>query len=297
MPGCAYESPECEGLVFRSATGARWHSSCAPGRAVSWANKIAKQLDIPDLDIRSSLWRTASMTDSALSLLSGVGTGSSLSRPALERLAAARLLWRALETDIGPAPDDVRAPLITALAAVLGAYDDGGLVLGAPTEAPSVGPAVSAIQLASLELRVRGEIDQHAQQALPGILFDLGLATSAHEAFWVIPYDIQGGIRSVVEVARGSFNEVNISIPVVMTAVLTVGADFFAVAHNHPGGDTNPSVADVQLTQSITEAAATVGLYFQDHWIVGPKGNAFSFARRGMMTPAEPEGHDAADLP
>lgn len=237
------------------------------------------------------------MTDSALALLTNSGVGTAVSRPSIERIAAARLLWRALEADLGPARDEIRAPMVTGLAAVLGAFDEGGLVDSETTAfTPDISPN-DVVQLVSLELRVRGELGAHARGVLPGILVDLGLATSANEAFWVIPYDIQGGIRSVVEVARGGFNEVSIPINVVLTAVVTVGADFFAVAHNHPGGDTRPSLADVDLTESIVQAADLIGLYFQDHWIVGPKGQPFSFAANGLLTPAVPPGHEPARLP
>jgi DNA repair protein RadC len=44
--------------------------------------------------------------------------------------------------------------------------------------------------------------------------------------------------------------------------------------HNHPGGDTTPSRADIRLTQAIVEVAKPLGIHVHDHNIVGKAGHA-----------------------
>ncbi|MEA3333500.1 MAG: JAB domain-containing protein [Pseudomonadota bacterium] len=40
------------------------------------------------------------------------------------------------------------------------------------------------------------------------------------------------------------------------------------VAHNHPGGSPTPSVDDLNITQELKNAAATLGIRLLDHLIV-----------------------------
>jgi len=44
--------------------------------------------------------------------------------------------------------------------------------------------------------------------------------------------------------------------------------------HNHPSGDPTPSSADIQMTKSIVDVAATLGIGVHDHIIVGKNGHA-----------------------
>ena len=44
--------------------------------------------------------------------------------------------------------------------------------------------------------------------------------------------------------------------------------------HNHPSGDPMPSQADIQMTKSIVDVAATLGIGVHDHIIVGKNGHA-----------------------
>ena len=52
--------------------------------------------------------------------------------------------------------------------------------------------------------------------------------------------------------------------------------------HNHPSGDPTPSRADIEMTQEIRAAAATLGIVIHDHLIVG-NGRHLSFRREGLI--------------
>jgi DNA repair protein RadC len=54
----------------------------------------------------------------------------------------------------------------------------------------------------------------------------------------------------------------------IIVAVLRRDGRSFALAHNHPSGDTTPSAEDLSATQSAAEAAAVTGLCFLDHVII-----------------------------
>jgi DNA repair protein RadC len=139
---------------------------------------------------------------------------------------------------------------------------------------------------ATVELVVHKEEQLPNQAGFPALLDRWGLAAQTQEAFWVIAYDASMNVRTVVETARGGYAKVDVHIPAVMTAVITAGADRFRVAHNHPGGDVTPTDADIRLTQAIMVGANQLGLYLEDHHIVGPNGKHFSFRDNGMMIPA-----------
>lgn len=84
-------------------------------------------------------------------------------------------------------------------------------------------------------------------------------------------------LRTVV-VAEGAVDRCPIPIREIVTAVLQWGGRAFAIAHNHPGGDAEPSEADTAATRAVAEAARAVGLRFCGHVVVGD-GGAWAVAR------------------
>lgn len=114
-----------------------------------------------------------------------------------------------------------------------------------------------------------------------------GLTNSNQEKLWVVSYDAARNLRIATEIARGGYNDVTVSIPALLTAVLLSGTDRFVVVHNHPSGDVTPTVIDIKLTKTIQEAAETVGLRFEDHIIVGPPNEFYSLAQHGHMVPTK----------
>lgn len=110
-----------------------------------------------------------------------------------------------------------------------------------------------------------------------------GLHTQPQECFWVIGNDANGNVRTIIEVARGAHDNVKVDIPSALSAVLMSGAPAFSVAHNHPTMSVLPSVADTQLTHAFMDAANVLGLLFEDHVIVEPGGDSFSWREAGWI--------------
>jgi DNA repair protein RadC len=54
----------------------------------------------------------------------------------------------------------------------------------------------------------------------------------------------------------------------VLNVVLRNDGVAFALAHNHPSGDLEPSQLDLYATRAVAGAAPLVGLRFLDHLIV-----------------------------
>lgn len=141
-------------------------------------------------------------------------------------------------------------------------------------------------QYTTLELRVHRQVETPDSSDLKSLCEDWGMNAAAQESFWVVTYDSSRNMRTVTEVARGSYRDVMVSIPSVMAAVHRSGADRFIVVHNHPSGSPSPTEMDMVLTSKIMDAANINGLYFEDHVIVTPAGGYTSLVEEGMLVPA-----------
>lgn len=137
---------------------------------------------------------------------------------------------------------------------------------------PGVGPARAAKIAAAFELarraaeapdpcRIRGSADL-AAVAAP---FLRGLR---HERVVVVACDGSGGVLRVAPLTEGAADRSLIPVRDVLSVVLAIGGTAFGVVHNHPSGRLAPSTSDVRATESLRDAAATVGLRFLDHVIV-----------------------------
>ena len=142
-------------------------------------------------------------------------------------------------------------------------------------------------RLVSVELRVDKVRKAPHPADLRSLLLEWGLTRGAQESLWVISYDGVRNLRTVTQVAVGTYHNVVVSIPAILSAVLLSGTDRFIVVHNHPNGVVTPTELDFELTRKIGEAAATVGLYFEDHVIVGPPDQWFTMLGAGVFSPSQ----------
>lgn len=134
---------------------------------------------------------------------------------------------------------------------------------------------------------VERDIRPYIESVVP-MLRKWGMNADVQETTWVIAYDNMTRIRTYAEVARGDYRSVDIPIPAVMSVPLLSSTDRFIIAHNHPTGDIDPTVADLEVTQKVMAAANACGLLFEDHLILGPNDDrVFSFREAGLITDSE----------
>jgi DNA repair protein RadC len=81
---------------------------------------------------------------------------------------------------------------------------------------------------------------------------------------------------------RGTVDQAVVYVRKVIERALVHKASGFIVVHNHPSGDPTPSDQDRELTQTLKAAAATVGVRFLDHLIIG-EATPFSFKTNGLL--------------
>ncbi|OFW99249.1 MAG: hypothetical protein A3E78_11725 [Alphaproteobacteria bacterium RIFCSPHIGHO2_12_FULL_63_12] len=73
-------------------------------------------------------------------------------------------------------------------------------------------------------------------------------------------------------VSVGTANESFAHPREVFQAAVGLGAVQVVVAHNHPSGDTRPSLPDLEVTQRLSAAGEILGIHLIDHLVIGQPG-------------------------
>ena len=151
-----------------------------------------------------------------------------------------------------------------------------------------LGPVKSAQLAAVLELSrrhlretlVRGaplESPQATEQYLKSMLRD-----QPHEVFACLFLDTRHRVIAFEELFHGTIDGATVYPRVVAEKALSHGAAALIVAHNHPSGVCEPSLADQAITRRLKEALALLDIRLLDHFVIGD-GPPVSMAERGLI--------------
>lgn len=102
------------------------------------------------------------------------------------------------------------------------------------------------------------------------------------EWFKLLLLDKRNSITNVLDIEKGSVDNVSPSIREILHTAIKFQAPGLIIAHNHPSGDTEPSDADKSLTRALVIAASAMELRVFDHIVVGDN-QYFSFADEGLI--------------
>lgn len=137
---------------------------------------------------------------------------------------------------------------------------------------PGVGPATAGRLVAITEIwRRAGASSTWTRLVDHKAIADVVRPELLHrdsERFVVVVADRATRPLELVLMRDGGVDETSVQPADVLQAVLTRGGRSFAVAHNHPSGVLDASVADHMLTRRLDQAAATLGLRFLGHVLV-----------------------------
>jgi DNA repair protein RadC len=103
-----------------------------------------------------------------------------------------------------------------------------------------------------------------------------------HEVFIVLHLDVRNRLIKEEEIFRGTLAHTCIYPREVVKSALLCNASSVVLAHNHPGGNPEPSSADRVLTTQLASALAAVDVRVIDHFIVAGDCT-YSFAERGLL--------------
>lgn len=137
---------------------------------------------------------------------------------------------------------------------------------------PGVGPATAGRLVAITEIwRRAGASSAWVRLVDHKAIADVVRPELVHrdsERFVVVVADRAARPLELVLMRDGGVDEATVQPADVLQAVLTRGGRSFAVAHNHPSGILDASVADLMLTRRLDQSAATLGLRFLGHILV-----------------------------
>jgi DNA repair protein RadC len=110
----------------------------------------------------------------------------------------------------------------------------------------------------------------------------LHLAERPNEVFGCVLLDNKHRIIAVDELFQGTIDGASVHPRVVVQRALQQNCAAVLFFHNHPSGVSEPSQADVQITQRLKDALSLVEIRVLDHVVVATEGSV-SFAERGLI--------------
>ena len=172
-------------------------------------------------------------------------------------------------------------PLAKALIARFGSFAE---VVSAPrqrlAEIEGLGGAAIAeikiVQAAAGRL-ARGEVKKRTVLSSWSAVLDYcrtAMAFADKEQFRVLFLDKRNQVIADELQQTGTVDHTPVYPREVVKRALELSATALILVHNHPSGDSTPSRADIQMTQSIVEIAKPLGISVHDHIIVGKEGHA-----------------------
>jgi DNA repair protein RadC len=119
----------------------------------------------------------------------------------------------------------------------------------------------------------------------PGAVRDylrLLLGDRPHEVFTVVFLDAQHRVLDTLEMFRGTLTQSSVYPREILVEALARKAAAVILAHNHPSGIAEPSVADRALAQKLQVVLDLVHVQLLDHFVIA-RGQLVSFAERGLL--------------
>jgi len=108
------------------------------------------------------------------------------------------------------------------------------------------------------------------------------LKKSDQESLWVIYVNSQNMILGKDMVSLGGINFAGVDKRILFRRVLQNNATSFFMVHNHPSGQVDPSISDIELTEEIKKGARLLQLRLLDHIIIGDSGY-YSFNQKNTL--------------
>ncbi|MCE4297236.1 DNA repair protein RadC [Xanthomonas hortorum pv. vitians] len=103
-----------------------------------------------------------------------------------------------------------------------------------------------------------------------------------HEVFGVVFLDIKHYILATEHLFFGTIDGCEVHPRVVAKRALDLNAAAVILFHNHPSGNPEPSNADQQITDRLTQALALLDIRILDHLVIGGRQHT-SLAERGWV--------------
>ncbi|MFM9889087.1 MAG: DNA repair protein RadC [Rickettsiales bacterium] len=180
-------------------------------------------------------------------------------------------------------------PLAKRLLKQFGSF--AGVIYATDTELRAVNEvgdaAIAALKTirVSAQRMIKSEIGEQTVIQSWSALMDyckLAMGKNKIEEFRVLFLNHRHALIADEVMQRGTINHTPVYPREIVKRALELGAAAIILLHNHPSGDATPSKADIDVTQKIIEAAATVSVSVHDHVIITETGH-YSFKSFGLI--------------
>lgn len=147
-------------------------------------------------------------------------------------------------------------------------------------EVPGVGETVVTelmITHAAAQRVTKGEISRRTLLASWNAVIDYcraAMAFAEREQFRILFLDKKNGLIADEVQGEGTVDHTPVYPREVMKRALELSASAIILVHNHPSGDTTPSIADIDMTRKLIDAGDKLAIKVHDHIIVGRDGHA-----------------------
>lgn len=102
------------------------------------------------------------------------------------------------------------------------------------------------------------------------------------EEFWVVFLNQSHTILHKEKISQGGITGTVVDMRLIFKQALELNAVSLIISHNHPSGNTQPSKADLQLTQEIKDGGNLLNIKLIDHLII-TQSSYLSFADEGLL--------------
>ena len=103
-----------------------------------------------------------------------------------------------------------------------------------------------------------------------------------HEESWAIYLNQASKIIKKQRISSGGLASTSVDIRLVIREAILTNATSVILIHNHPSGNTRPSIDDDRLTQSLSQAAKALNIRMLDHVIFSDVSH-YSYADEGRL--------------
>ena len=180
---------------------------------------------------------------------------------------------------------DLARSLMTACGGLRGLLESGLPALNAQ---PGCGPATYAILRAARELGSRYRyaiLERDGPLENPdaaGEYLISRMKAYRREVFACLYLDTRHRVIGFRELFQGSIDSATVHPREIAKSCLELNCAAIILAHNHPSGVAEPSMADNAITRRIVDAMRLIDVRVLDHLVVG-ESEAVSMAARGML--------------
>jgi len=214
-------------------------------------------------------------------------------------LSTRELLALLIETGLSPRDGVPGRSALELAGDLLAAFaeEDGGdslrRLMAAPVSAiagkvAGIGPAKAAKVLAALELGRRAAEEMRPERARMQSSSDIydrmrfRLRDLDQEEFHLILLNTQNEILREVFLTRGTLDSSLVHAREVFRHAFNESAASVVLVHNHPSGESTPSLQDRVITRDLVRAGDLLGIPVSDHVIIG-EGRYFSFREKNQL--------------